>query len=166
MPVATVTATVGRERTVIPHGQSFTPVIVVPVAPPWGVVVWSDAPPDATNIYMRASVSVSVTMMLRFADAVDGAGVAGRLAYWSDSDTLSSGELLFLTFRGRLAAGAIALTGAAVGDVVRFIQGMVLAFEGSGAAQFEPVITVPNQIQQSGAGLLALNYLAVLERRP
>lgn len=73
----------------------------------------------------------------------------------------------FLTFRGRNGAGAVTLNGAAVGDIVRFVQGMQLGLEGSGlAGQYETTISVVNQIQQTSvADLTALNFLAVLERR-
>lgn len=73
----------------------------------------------------------------------------------------------FLTARGRNGAGAVTLNGAAVGDVVKFGQGMQLGLEGDGlTGQFETTISVVNQIQQtSTSNLTTLNFLFVLERR-
>lgn len=71
----------------------------------------------------------------------------------------------YLKFDGKNGAGAITLTGAAVGDRVFAIFGV----KGSdatmvaGGTDFESTITVVNQIQQSLAGDLSGNdYIAIL----
>jgi hypothetical protein len=63
-----------------------------------------------------------------------------------DGATLS---LKFLSFTGRNGAGAITLTGAAVGDRVCGVNDTTNG--GSDAALFESTVTVANQIQQSSA---------------
>lgn len=66
------------------------------------------------------------------------------------------------SFTGRNGAGAITLTGAAVGDKVLGVAG--ISTVGNAAASFETTITVVNQIQQSAAGDLSSNtYLVVLQ---
>lgn len=65
------------------------------------------------------------------------------------------------SFTGRNGAGAVTLTGAAVGDVVLGVAG--ISTVGNAAASFESTITVVNQIQQSSASnLSAVTYLVVL----
>lgn len=74
--------------------------------------------------------------------------------------------LQLFTFAGLAAAGPVAVPGTVVGDVVRQLQGIApLHIMGSGAAQFEAVISVANQIQQTGAGLGAQDFIMLLERR-
>jgi len=60
-----ITATVNRTKTTIAHGLAFTPTDVVVLAPPAGVLVWTDGAPDATNVYLRASVPVTVKLVLQ-----------------------------------------------------------------------------------------------------
>lgn len=65
------------------------------------------------------------------------------------------------SFTGRNGAGAVTLTGAAVGDVVLGVAG--ISSVGNAAASFEATISVINQIQQSSASdLSAVTYLVVL----
>ncbi len=69
----------------------------------------------------------------------------------------------FLTFTGSNGAGAITLTGAAVGDNVVSLNGVTATAAGSAAASFESAITVANQIQQSSASdLSAKAYIVQL----
>lgn len=76
-------------------------------------------------------------------------------------------SLQMFTIQGRNGAGAVTMTGAAVGDVVRQLQGIQpLHFVGDGSGQFESTITVANQIQQSSASdLSGADYIVLLERR-
>jgi aspartate 1-decarboxylase len=70
-------------------------------------------------------------------------------------------RLKFYSFTGRNGAGAITLTGAAVGDVVIGVAG--ISTVGNAAASFEGTITVVNQIQQSSASnLSAVTYTVLL----
>ena len=65
------------------------------------------------------------------------------------------------SFTGRDGAGAITLTGAAVGDKVLGVAG--ISTVGNAAASFESTITVANQIQQSSASNLStVTYLVIL----
>lgn len=68
-----------------------------------------------------------------------------------------------LRFDGAASAGAITLTGAAVGDRVVSIFGTVVTTGASivGGTDFESVITVANQIQQSATGDLSGNDYVV-----
>lgn len=70
------------------------------------------------------------------------------------------------TFGGRNGAGAITVTGAVVGDVVRQLQAISAGVTGSGAGSFESTISVANQIQQTdGTNLSTVAYIVLLERR-
>lgn len=76
-------------------------------------------------------------------------------------------SLKFLRFDGRNGAGAITLTGAAVGDRVLALIGVTTAtgamVVGTIPTQFEGTISVVNQIQQALAGDLSGNdYVALL----
>jgi hypothetical protein len=74
--------------------------------------------------------------------------------------------LKLLSFDGRSGAGAITLTGAAVGDYVIMVTGLTEGALGNASTSFEGAITVINQIQQSSASnLSANNYLALLIKR-
>ena len=74
--------------------------------------------------------------------------------------------LKLLSFDGRSGAGAITLTGAAVGDYVIMVTGLTTGALGNASASFEGAITVINQIQQSSASNLSANdYLALLIKR-
>lgn len=73
---------------------------------------------------------------------------------------LATGYQKLLTFTGINGAGAVTLTGAAVGDRV-LVAGITTP--GNAAALFETVITVINQIQQASAtDLSSSNYVATL----
>lgn len=77
-------------------------------------------------------------------------------------DTDAGVEATWMTvFTGRIAAGAITLTGAKVGQ--RVIGLANLSSPADAAASFESVITVADQIQQSSASdLSAVKYLVLL----
>lgn len=67
------------------------------------------------------------------------------------------------TFDGAAAAGAITLTGAAVGDIVLEVAGLTAGALGNANASFEATITVINQIQQVDAANLSANdYIVIL----
>jgi hypothetical protein len=71
--------------------------------------------------------------------------------------------LKFISFDGKNGAGACTATGAAVGDLVLYVAGLTEGALGNASADFEPTITVVQEIQQSSASnLSANNYLAVL----
>jgi hypothetical protein len=73
---------------------------------------------------------------------------------------IAAGALKYLAFTGVAAAGAITLTGAAVGDKVVGVANTTDG--GSGSANFESTITVVNQIQQSSASDLSTKKYTVL----
>lgn len=98
---------------------------------------------------------------------------AGQVGLWLDSvsglvkvrladgtDTVQGNEKLY-AFVGHNGAGAITLTGAAVGDVV---LGLIDVAAGtiSAASSFEATISVVNQIQQSSVSDLSAKKYAVL----
>lgn len=68
--------------------------------------------------------------------------------------------LKFLSYTGRNGAGAITLTGAAVGDKVIGINNTTDG--GSAAASFEATVTVADQVQQSSASDLSTKKYTIL----
>ncbi len=68
-----------RTLTTVPHGLSYTPTHVIPAAPVYGVVIWSSQPPDATNLYLRASAPVTATLMIQKWIAGVGGGNPNRI---------------------------------------------------------------------------------------
>lgn len=79
-------------------------------------------------------------------DALDGNGATSAMKLYA--------------FAGRNGAGAVTLTGAAVGDKV---VGVANSTDGAnGASSFEATITVANQIQQSSASDLTTKRYTVL----
>lgn len=85
-------------------------------------------------------------------DMANGARVVGP--NWTPDRTP-----IMQVFSGRLAAGAIALPGALVGDKVGGVLNLTGAADASGS--FESTITVAGQIQQSNAGDLTANKYAI-----
>jgi hypothetical protein len=73
---------------------------------------------------------------------------------------IAAGALKYLAFTGKNGAGAITLTGAAVGDKVAGVANT--SDGGSGASAFETTITVADQIQQSSASDLSTKKYTVL----
>ena len=110
------------------------------------------------------------------ADIADLAVTTGKIALASvDTAQLAAGAatlpkfdhtgIKVLRFDGKNGAGAITLTGAAVGDRVLAVFGVTSATGATvvGGTDFETAITVINQIQQSLAGDLSGNdYVALL----
>jgi|SRR6185369_2487932 len=105
------------------------------------------------------------------ADAVTvGTGAIGTTELAAGAATLPKITLTglkFLRFDGKNGAGAVTLTGAAVGDRVAFILGVVSAtgvsVVGTIPTQFEATITVTDQIQQADVANLSGNdYWVVL----
>jgi len=58
-----------------------------------------------------------------------------------------------VSFEGVAVAGSISVPGLAVGDVVRGLVGLTIGDLGDQSANFEAIITVVDEIQQTGAGL-------------
>lgn len=69
-------------------------------------------------------------------------------------------RMKYLGFTGRNGAGAITVTGAAVGDTVVGVCNTTDG--GSGASAFETTVTVANQIQQSSASDLSTKKYTVV----
>jgi hypothetical protein len=65
-----------------------------------------------------------------------------------------------MTFEGLSAAGAVSLSGAREGDTVEMLIGLV-GVVGDQSANFEAVITVDGQIQQTSASDLSGKYYRV-----
>ena len=66
-----------------------------------------------------------------------------------------------VTFQGRNGAGSISVPGLAIGDVVRVVQGTLVADVGDQGSHFETTITVVDEIQQSDvANLTGKAYIA------
>lgn len=66
------------------------------------------------------------------------------------------------SFTGKTGAGACTLTGVPVGSVVLSVTGVAAGTKGNQAANFESVITVADQIQQSSASDLSANVYEAL----
>ena len=71
----------------------------------------------------------------------------------SNKPTLIKRKLV--TFEGRSGTGLISVPGLAVDDIVRVIQGILVADVGDRSGSFETTITVINEIQQTDAANLA-----------
>lgn len=70
------------------------------------------------------------------------------------------------SFSGAAAAGACTATGLNVGDVILSVTGLASATAGDQSANFETVVSVDDQIQQSSASNLSSNvYLALVLRK-
>lgn len=79
------------------------------------------------------------------------------------SATLSQLEIITLQykeFRGRYGAGAVALSGVRAGDTVNKLTGLI-GVSGDQKANFETVITVDDQIQQTATGDMSANWYRV-----
>jgi len=73
---------------------------------------------------------------------------------------------LWATFNGATGAGAIALTGAQVGDIVSLVYRFGASQQGGMEASFETTISVAEEIQQTDATDLSGLTLGVLLLRP
>jgi hypothetical protein len=94
---------------------------------------------------------------------------SGAARHFRNEGTLASpvwsliGRILPIHSLGRNGAGALTLTGAKVGDRVAGVYNVTTP--GNSGANFETVITVADQIQQSSASnLSAVNHLFFLQR--
>ena len=77
---------------------------------------------------------------------------------------LNMGKIILMSFAGKNGAGACTAAGLAIGDIVLELVGITTVF-GNKAADYEAIITVVDQIQQSAVGDLSANrYLALLYR--
>lgn len=99
------------------------------------------------NVTTAKILNANVTTAKLATDAVTGIKIA-------------STALKYLAFTGKNGAGAITLTGAAVGDKVAGVANTTDG--GSGASLFESTVTVINQIQQSSASDLSTKKYTVL----
>ena len=71
-----------------------------------------------------------------------------------------------ISFSGAAAAGACTATGLEVGDEILAVTGLAAGTAGNQAANFESVVSVDDQIQQSSASNLGDNvYLALVLRK-
>jgi len=71
-----------------------------------------------------------------------------------------------ISFSGAAAAGACTATGLEVGDEILAVTGLAAGTAGNQAANFESVVSVDDQIQQSSASDLINNvYLALVLRK-
>ena len=118
----------------------------------------------AEAVETAAVKDLNITLGKLAASAVSTAKVAAGAI---TPPKLSTTGIKFLRFGGKNGAGAITLTGAAVGDRVVFILGSTLADShtvvGTIPTQFEATISVVNQIQQADATDLTVNdYWVVL----
>lgn len=71
-----------------------------------------------------------------------------------------------ISFSGAAAAGACTAAGLEVGDRILAVTGLASATVGNQAANFESVVSVDDQIQQSSSSDLSNNvYLALVLRK-
>ena len=132
--------TVASEETAIPHGLTVTP----------RSVFWAARANDNADGKGRARMSISES---RAADAKN---------VYLQCEPMT----VFSTFTGRNGSGEITgVHNAREGDVVVDCLGTVAGLHGSGAGQFESVITTDDEIQQTSASnLTALAFFLWLER--
>lgn len=115
----------------------------------------------------------AATILLKIADGAFAADSATRALFadgiWNAAKLatnavtgvkIASTALKYLAFTGRNLAGAITLTGAAVGDKVVGVANT--SDGGSAASSFESTVTVADQIQQSAASDLSTKKYTVL----
>jgi hypothetical protein len=115
----------------------------------------------------------AATVLLKIADGAFAADTATRALFadgiWNAAKLatnavtgvkIASSALKYLAFTGRNLAGAITLTGAAIGDKVAGVANTTDG--GSGAASFETTVTVADQIQQSAASDLSTKKYTVV----
>lgn len=98
------------------------------------------------------------------AEALAGTDTARAVTPKGLVDTIANVELI--AFAGHNGAGACTATGLKVNDVILSVTGVVAADVGDQSANFETVVTIADQIQQTAAGNLNTKvYMALVLRK-